>query len=82
MLPTSLSTAEAGKGLVKHPPTLIHALTTSEANLITVNLDKVIDVTRYSSKIKLIQMTVTVVKIAVLDEKGQGSPVMESHRGS
>ena len=67
---------------MKHPPTLIHALTTSEANLITVNLDKVIDVTRHSSKIKLIQVTATVIKIAVLDEKRQDSTVMEPHRGT
>ena len=50
--------------LVKHSPVLIHALTTSEANPITVNLDKVIDITRYSSKIKLLRVTATVIKVA------------------
>ena len=63
MLPTSFSTTEAGKELVKHPPVLIHALTTSEAEPITVNLDKVIDITRYSSKIKLLRVTATVIKV-------------------
>ena len=62
-LPTSFSTTEAGKELVKDPPVLIHALTTSEANPITVNLDKVIDITRYSSKIKLLRVTATVIKV-------------------
>ena len=63
MLPTPLNTAEAGKELVKHPPLLIHSLATNEANPITINLDKIIDIARYSSKIKLLQVTATVIKI-------------------
>ena len=64
ILPTSLSTNEAEKELIKHPPALIHALTTNEANLLTVNLEGIIDITRYSSKIKLLRVTATVIKIA------------------
>ena len=45
---TSLSTNEAGK----------------LGRMTTINLDKVIDVTRYSSKVKLLQVTATVIKIA------------------
>ena len=50
--------------MVKDPSALIHALTTSEAKPITVNLDKVIDPTRYSSKTKLLWVTATVMKVA------------------
>ena len=74
MLPTSLNTAEAGKELVKHPPVLIHSLATNEANPITINLDKIIDIASYSSKIKLLRVTATVIKITQFWRKKTKDP--------
>lgn len=64
ILPTLVSTPEAGKELMKHPPVLIHSLIVMEADSTVDNLGKVIDITRYSSKIKLLRVTATVIKFA------------------
>ena len=42
----TLSTIEVEKELTKHSPALIHALTTNEANLLIVNLEGIIYITR------------------------------------
>ena len=74
VLSTPVSTPEAGREMVKHPPALTHVLATTEAERATNNLEKIMDVTRYSSKVKLLRVTATVIKVAQFWKKKGKNP--------
>jgi len=64
VLSTPFSTPEAGREIVKQPSLLTHTLATTELDPTTSNLEKIIDIMRYSNKIKLLRVTATVIKVA------------------
>ena len=68
----SFKSEEASKEAIKNMPKVVHALTSLEdSKHLLPDLEQVIDITRFSSKIKLLRMTALVLKfVKLLKESG------------
>ena len=75
-MPTTFDQEKTNEQLVKHPPLITYGLVTATdhpSNAVT--LDAIIDSNRYGSKLRLLRVTVIVVKFTKLCQEDKGSRV-------
>ena len=61
-MPTAYETTEAQAELQKRPATITHALCNTSDVVVTLNLEKIMDITRYGMMNKLLHVTGFVLK--------------------
>ena len=69
-MPTRYYSSEAQKEQVKNPPEVVHCLPTLIPSKNILNLEEIIDINRYSSKLRLLRVTALVIKFVAYLKPG------------
>ena len=76
-MPTRYDSSEAQEEQMKSPPEVIHSLPTLTTAKDTLNLEDIIDINKYSSKLRLLKVTALVVKFVACLKPGPRRRALE-----